>query len=75
MFKVTDTGVGIAEERLGHIFQEFSQADESTTRYFGGTGLGLTLAQRFTEMMGGLIWAESVVGESSTFIMELPAEV
>ncbi len=75
MFKVTDTGIGIAEERLGHIFQEFSQADASTTRDFGGTGLGLTLAKRFTEMMGGRIWAESAPGEGSAFIMELPAEV
>ena len=75
VFKVTDTGIGIAEERLGHIFQEFSQADESTTRDFGGTGLGLALAKRFTEMMGGRIWAESVVGEGSTFIMDVPAQV
>jgi signal transduction histidine kinase len=75
VFKVTDTGIGIPEEKLGEIFKEFSQADESTTRNFGGTGLGLTLAQRFTEMMGGRIWAESVPGKGSTFIMELPAEV
>jgi signal transduction histidine kinase len=75
VFKITDTGIGIPEEKLGKIFKEFSQAEESTTRDFGGTGLGLTLAKRFTEMMGGRIWADSVVGESSTFIMELPAEV
>jgi signal transduction histidine kinase len=75
VFKVADTGIGIPEEKLGEIFKEFSQAEESTTRDFGGTGLGLTLAQRFTEMMGGRIWAESVPGEGSTFIMELPAQV
>ena len=75
VFKVTDAGVGIPEEKLGKIFKEFSQADESTTRHFGGTGLGLTLAKRFTELMGGRIWAESVPGEGSTFIMELPAQV
>ncbi len=75
VFKVTDTGIGIPEEKLGEIFTGFSQADESTTRHFGGTGLGLTLTKRFTEMMGGRIWAESVVGEGSTFIMELPAQV
>jgi signal transduction histidine kinase/uncharacterized protein (UPF0335 family) len=75
VFKVTDTGIGIPEEKLGEIFMGFSQADESTTRHFGGTGLGLTLTKRFTEMMGGRIWAESVVGEGSTFIMEVPAQV
>ncbi len=75
VFKIADTGVGVPEEKLGEIFKEFSQADESTTRHFGGTGLGLALAQRFTEMMGGRIWAESVPGEGSTFIMELPAQV
>ncbi len=75
VFKVTDTGIGIPEEKLGEIFMGFSQADESTTRDFGGTGLGLTLTKRFTEMMGGRIWAESVVGEGSTFIMEVPAQV
>ncbi len=73
--KVADTGIGIPEEKLSHIFQEFSQADASTTRDFGGTGLGLTLAKRFTEMMGGRIWAESVVGEGSTFIMDVPAQI
>jgi PAS domain S-box-containing protein len=75
VFKVKDTGIGIPEEKLDEIFGEFSQADESTSRHFGGTGLGLTLAQRFTEMMEGRIWAESVVGEGSSFIMELPATV
>jgi signal transduction histidine kinase len=75
VFKVKDTGIGIPEEKLDEIFKEFSQADESTSRHFGGTGLGLTLAQRFTEMMEGRIWAESVVGEGSSFIMELPATV
>ncbi len=73
VFKVVDTGIGIPEEKLDEIFKEFSQADESTARHFGGTGLGLTLATRFTEMMEGRIWAESVVGEGSSFIMELPA--
>ena len=75
VFKVTDTGIGIPEEKLGEIFKEFAQAEENTTKDYGGTGLGLTLAQRFTEMMGGRIWAESIPGEGSTFIMELPAQV
>ena len=75
VFKVMDTGIGIPEEKLDDIFHEFSQADESTTRHFGGTGLGLTLAKRFTEMMGGRIWAESIPDEGSSFIMELPSKV
>ncbi len=70
---VTDTGVGIPEDRLEAIFTSFSQADSSTTREFGGTGLGLTISQRLIEMMGGRIWVESELGVGSTFHATFPA--
>lgn len=64
---VTDTGVGIAPEKHKAIFDAFNQADASTTRQFGGTGLGLTICTRLVELMGGRMWVESVVGLGSTF--------
>jgi two-component system, sensor histidine kinase and response regulator len=66
-FTVSDTGVGIAQEKLKSIFESFSQADTSTTREFGGTGLGLTISKRLIEMMGGRIWVESELGVGSHF--------
>jgi signal transduction histidine kinase/DNA-binding response OmpR family regulator len=73
--RVTDSGIGIPEDKLDHIFEEFSQADVSTTRDFGGTGLGLAISRRFCRMMGGDITVESVLGEGATFTIELPAHV
>jgi len=66
-FTVSDTGVGIPEAKLKMIFEPFTQADTSTTRKFGGTGLGLTISSRLVEMMGGKIWAESEAGRGTKF--------
>ncbi|MBL7225662.1 MAG: PAS domain S-box protein [Desulfobacteraceae bacterium] len=66
-FMIEDTGIGIPADRLSQIFETFTQADTTTTRRFGGTGLGTTIARELVELMGGRIWAESEVGKGSTF--------
>lgn len=73
-FAVKDTGIGIDSSRLNRLFQPFSQVDPSITRNYGGTGLGLVISQRLTEMMGGRIWVDSEVGQGSTFYCSITAE-
>ncbi len=72
-FRVSDTGLGMSEQQLGRLFLRFSQADASTTRKFGGTGLGLSLTKAFSLMLGGDIAVESAPGLGSTFTVMLPA--
>lgn len=72
IFSVRDTGIGISEQQLSTIFSPFMQADSSTTRFYGGTGLGLSICSNLAKLMGGTIHAESVVGQGSCFVCELP---
>jgi len=72
---VKDTGIGIPAEKLTTIFESFTQADSTTTRKYGGTGLGLTISKNLAEMMGGMLLVESVPGQGSTFTLQLEPEL
>ncbi|HUS14048.1 MAG TPA: ATP-binding protein, partial [Chloroflexia bacterium] len=73
-FTVADTGIGMTPEQVSTIFKPFTQADPSTTRRYGGTGLGLALTRHFCEMMGGTITVESVPAVGTTFVVQLPTQ-
>ncbi|MFZ2170187.1 MAG: ATP-binding protein, partial [Methylococcaceae bacterium] len=73
VFKVSDTGIGMSKEQIDKIFDAFTQADNSTTRKYGGTGLGLTITKKFCEIMGGSISVESELAVGSMFVVKLPA--
>jgi signal transduction histidine kinase/CheY-like chemotaxis protein len=75
LFRVSDTGIGLSAAQIVRLFQSFTQADASTTRKFGGTGLGLALTRRFCQMMSGDVTVHSVLGEGSVFTIKLPATV
>src|SRR4029077_20125616 len=70
---VTDSGIGISRDQVAKIFEPFFQVDSSSTRAFGGTGLGLTLAQAYVEAHGGRIWVDTSPGRGSTFTATFPA--
>ena len=72
---VADSGIGISADKLEAVFEEFSQADDSTTRDYGGTGLGLPISRRFCQMMGGDISVASELGKGTTFTIEIPSRV
>jgi PAS domain S-box-containing protein len=74
-FQVSDTGIGMTEQQCHKVFQPFTQADDSTTRHYGGTGLGLTITQKFCQMMGGEITVKSELGQGSTFSIWLPVNL
>ncbi len=71
-FYVKDTGIGFQQEKLDVLFERFRQFEEGQNRSFGGIGLGLTLSKKFVELMGGTMWADSTLGEGSTFYFTLP---
>ena len=74
VFRVTDTGIGIAPEKIDNLFTEFKQTDATIASEYGGTGLGLAITRQFIEMHGGRVWVESEPSKGSTFIFEIPLQ-
>jgi len=74
-YRVADTGIGIPPDKIDTLFTEFKQTDATIASEYGGTGLGLSITKQFIEMHGGRIWVESVLGQGSTFIFEIPLRV
>jgi len=72
VYRVADTGIGIARDKIDTLFAEFRQSDATIARDFGGTGLGLSITKKFVELHGGRIWVESELGRGSTFFIEIP---
>lgn len=72
VFSVSDTGIGMTPEQMAKLFQPFTQAESTTSRKYGGTGLGLTISRRFAELMGGSLVVESEPGVGTTFTLTLP---
>jgi signal transduction histidine kinase len=75
VYRVTDTGIGIAPDKIETVFAEFKQSDATIASEYGGTGLGLSISRKFIEMHGGRIWVESDLGKGSSFIFEIPLRV
>jgi len=71
---VSDSGIGISRDQVAKIFEPFFQVDSSSTRAFGGTGLGLTLAKAYVEAHGGRIWVDTTPGQGSTFVATFPVQ-
>ena len=72
VFEVADTGIGMTPEQQARLFQPFSQADETTTHRFGGTGLGLALTRHIAQLLGGDVHLQSTLGQGTTFTVRLP---
>ena len=74
-FDIIDTGIGMSEDQLNNVFEEFTQAESSTSKDYGGTGLGLPISKKMTEMMGGEMDVKSTKGEGTTFSITIPITV
>ena len=74
-FELSDTGIGMTEDQLENVFEEFTQAETSTSKDYGGTGLGLPICKKITKLMGGRIDVQSKIGEGTTFSIIVPKTI